>query len=99
DMGTLEEIAMPQNGIYHKGVSALSEAFKHNPNLSCLNLNDNTISSKGAKAIANVLPGLKKLKSINFGDCLLKSKGAKALAKAFKDNSMLLENSGLGNDT
>ncbi|XP_013178959.1 PREDICTED: ran GTPase-activating protein 1 [Papilio xuthus] len=91
DMGTLEEIAMPQNGIYHKGVSALSEAFKHNPNLSCLNLNDNTISSKGAKAIANVLPGLKKLKSINFGDCLLKSKGAKALAKAFKDNSMLLE--------
>ncbi|XP_045541228.1 ran GTPase-activating protein 1 [Papilio machaon] len=90
-MGTLEEIAMPQNGIYHKGVSALSEAFKHNPNLSCLNLNDNTIGSKGAEAIATVLPGLKKLKSINFGDCLLKSKGAKALAKAFKDNSLLLE--------
>ncbi|XP_013138190.1 PREDICTED: ran GTPase-activating protein 1-like [Papilio polytes] len=90
-MGTLEEIAMPQNGIYHKGVSALSEAFKNNPNLSCLNLNDNTIGSKGAEAIASALPGLKKLKSINFGDCLLKSKGAKALAKAFKDNSMLLE--------
>ncbi|CAK1591659.1 unnamed protein product [Parnassius mnemosyne] len=90
-MGTLEEIAMPQNGIYHVGVSALSEAFKHNPNLSCLNLNDNTIGSKGAEAIATALPKLKNLKSINFGDCLLKSKGAKALAKAFKDNSMLLE--------
>ncbi|CAH2064723.1 unnamed protein product, partial [Iphiclides podalirius] len=91
DMGTLEEIAMPQNGIYHVGVSALSKAFEHNPNLSCLNLNDNTIGVKGAAAIAAAMPKLKNLKSINFGDCLLKSKGAKTLAAAFKDNSILLE--------
>ncbi|KAM3955080.1 ran GTPase-activating protein 1, partial [Aphomia sociella] len=90
-MGTLEEVAMPQNGIYHVGISALSEAFKHNPQLSCLNLNDNTIGAKGAEAIATALPRLKNLKSINFGDCLLKSKGAKALAKALKENSTLLE--------
>ncbi|KAJ8705048.1 hypothetical protein PYW08_012368 [Mythimna loreyi] len=91
NMGTLEELAMPQNGIYHVGISALSEAFKNNAQLARLNLNDNTVGAKGAQAIAAALPNLKNLKSINFGDCLLKSKGASALAKAFKDNSLLLE--------
>uniref|UniRef100_A0A2A4K2T7 Uncharacterized protein n=1 Tax=Heliothis virescens TaxID=7102 RepID=A0A2A4K2T7_HELVI len=91
NMGTLEELAMPQNGIYHVGISALSEAFKHNQQLARLNLNDNTVGAKGAQAIAAALPKLKNLKCINFGDCLLKSKGALALAKAFKDNSLLLE--------
>ncbi|XP_026724523.1 ran GTPase-activating protein 1 isoform X2 [Trichoplusia ni] len=91
NMGTLEELAMPQNGIYHVGISALSQAFKRNSQLARLNLNDNTVGAKGAAAIADALPNLKDLKSINFGDCLLKSKGAKALAKAFKDNSLLLE--------
>ncbi|XP_063630821.1 ran GTPase-activating protein 1 [Cydia splendana] len=90
-MGSLEEVAMPQNGIYHVGISALSQAFKQNPQLSCLNLNDNTIGPKGAEAVAEALPRLKNLKAINFGDCLLKSKGARTLAKAFKDNSTLLE--------
>ncbi|XP_061727673.1 ran GTPase-activating protein 1 [Cydia pomonella] len=90
-MGSLEEVAMPQNGIYHVGISALSEAFKQNPQLSCLNLNDNTIGPKGAVAVAAALPRLKNLKAINFGDCLLKSSGARTLAKAFKDNSTLLE--------
>ncbi|XP_038221416.1 ran GTPase-activating protein 1 [Zerene cesonia] len=90
-MGTLEEIAMPQNGIYHAGISALSEAFKQNPRLACLNLNDNTIGPKGAAAIAMALPKLKNLKSINFGDCLLKSKGASALARGLKDHCVQLE--------
>ncbi|KAJ0169424.1 hypothetical protein K1T71_015011 [Dendrolimus kikuchii] len=90
-MGTLEEITMPQNGIYHAGVAALSSALKQNRNLATLNLNDNTVGAKGAAAIADALPSLKRLKSINFGDCLLKSNGAKALAKAFKDNSLLIE--------
>ncbi|XP_075989803.1 ran GTPase-activating protein 1-like [Anticarsia gemmatalis] len=91
NMDTLEEVAMPQNGIYHVGVTALSRAFSHNSRLAALNLNDNTVGAKGAEAIAAALVNLKNLKSINFGDCLLKSKGAKALAKAFKDNSLLLE--------
>ncbi|XP_037303342.1 ran GTPase-activating protein 1 isoform X2 [Manduca sexta] len=91
EMGTLEEVAMPQNGIYHVGISALSTAFKSNPRLSRLNLNDNTIGAKGARAVADALPHLKNLRCINFGDCLLKSKGACALAKALKDNSPLLE--------
>lgn len=55
-MGTLEELAMPQNGIYHIGISALSEAFKQNAQLARLNLNDNTVGAKGAQAIAAALP-------------------------------------------
>ncbi|CAH4033270.1 ran GTPase-activating protein 1 [Pieris brassicae] len=91
NMGTLQELAMPQNGIYHPGITALSKAFTQNPSLSCLNLNDNTIGPKGALAIATALPSLKNLKSINFGDCLLKSKGACALANGLKDNLVPLE--------
>lgn len=73
---TLEEIAMPQNGIYHVGISALSEAFKENPNIEILNLNDNTIGPKGAEALAEAFYHMQKLQEINFGDCLLKTKGA-----------------------
>lgn len=81
---TLEEIAMPQNGIYHAGITALSQAFSHNKNLKILNLNDNTITVKGAQAIADILPGLQNLKSINFGDCLLKTEGALSIATGKK---------------
>ncbi|XP_072947058.1 ran GTPase-activating protein-like [Epargyreus clarus] len=91
NIGTLQEIAMPQNGIYHVGIAALSEAFKCNPALAKLNLNDNTLGARGAAALAGAMPRLKNLKAINFGDCLLKSKGALALAKGLKDNSILLD--------
>lgn len=95
-IGTLEEIAMPQNGIYHVGISALSKAFTYNKNLRIINLNDNTIGSKGAKAIADVLPKLQKLEQINFGDCLLKTKGALLLADALKNAHPHLEELVLG---
>ncbi|XP_048479805.1 ran GTPase-activating protein 1 [Plutella xylostella] len=90
-MGSLQELALPQNGIYHAGVAALSGALRRNPGLSVLNLNDNTIGAKGADALAGALPSLKQLKEINFGDCLLKSKGALALAAAFKDADLPIE--------
>ena len=32
-IGTLQEIAMPQNGIQHEGIGALAESFKENQNL------------------------------------------------------------------
>lgn len=95
-IGTLEEIAMPQNGIYHVGISALSEAFTHNKNLQIINLNDNTITAKGAEAIAAALPNLQNLKHINFGDCLLRSKGVMFLAHALKDSHIKLEELILG---
>ncbi|XP_044269060.1 ran GTPase-activating protein 1 [Tribolium madens] len=97
-IGTLEEIAMPQNGIYHIGISALSEAFTQNKNLQILNLNDNTIGEKGAEAIAKALPHLQQLKEINFGDCLLKTAGAISLADALKTDHANLEELTLGHN-
>lgn len=82
---TLEEIAMPQNGIYHVGISALSEAFKENKNLRILNLNDNTITWKGAEALAEAFFTMQNLQELNLGDCLLKTRGAFALAEALQD--------------
>ena len=61
-IGTLEEVQMPQNGIYHAGITALSEAFAKNPNMRHINLNDNTFTAIGAQAMAkNALPHLKNL--------------------------------------
>lgn len=73
---------MPQNGIYHVGISALAESFAKNPQLRILNLNDNTIGSKGSVALSAVLRKLNKIQRLNFGDCLLKTHGAISLATA-----------------
>jgi len=83
-MGSLEEVVMPQNGIYFQGLTALADALSNNPNLRILNLNDNTFTSKGAKAMAKALKKLNKLEVLNLGDCLLKSAGAKYIARALK---------------
>lgn len=60
EVGSLEEVAIPQNGIYHPGISALSESLKENENLKILNLNDNTIGPKGAQTLAYALELLQK---------------------------------------
>lgn len=86
---TLEEVAMPQNGIYHVGIQALSDAFKENPNLRILNLNDNTITYKGAAFLRDAFFCLQKIQEINFGDCLLKTKGALSLADALVEQKNL----------
>lgn len=83
-IGTLEEIAMPQNGIYHVGITALAQGFEHNPNLKILNLNDNTVGPKGAIPLSKALQKLTKIQKINLGDCLLKTKGAIQLASALE---------------
>ncbi|KAF5292137.1 hypothetical protein FQA39_LY14092 [Lamprigera yunnana] len=95
-IGTLEEVAMPQNGIYHVGIKALCDAFICNTNLQILNLNDNTIGPQGANEIRKILLHLQKLKIINFGDCLLKTKGALRLAEGLKTDHNNLEELILG---
>ena len=85
-MGSLEEVVMPQNGIYFEGITALADAFASNPNLRILNMNDNTFTEKGAKALADALPKLQKLEVLNLGDCLLKTEGARHIAYALKEN-------------
>uniref|UniRef100_A0A182PCP0 Uncharacterized protein n=1 Tax=Anopheles epiroticus TaxID=199890 RepID=A0A182PCP0_9DIPT len=88
---TLEQIEMPQNGIYHVGIMALSTAFKQNRNLRILNLNDNTIGPTGAASISIALKDLVNLKEINFGDCLLKTKGAVVIGEALHQTHQELE--------
>ena len=83
-MGSLEEVVMPQNGIYFEGLTALADAFANNPNLRHLNMNDNTFTEKGAKALADALPKLQKLEVLNLGDCLLKTEGARLIAYALR---------------
>ena len=39
-VGTLEHVAMPQNGIFHAGIGELAKALSKNPRLRILNLND-----------------------------------------------------------
>ena len=53
-MGSLEEVSMPQNGIFHQGIMALAGAFAHNPKLRKLDLSDNIFTEEGAKAMAKV---------------------------------------------
>ena len=81
-MGSLEEVAMPQNGINFEGITALSEAFSCNPKLRVLNLNDNTFTEKGAKAMAKViLKFLAPFWVLNLSDKTFTEKAAKAMAK------------------
>jgi len=83
---TLEEVVMPQNGIYHVGIAAIAKGLSANPNLRVLNLNDNTIGLKGANALAEALPTFHDLEELNLGDCLLKTKGALILTEALAIN-------------
>lgn len=63
---TLEHVAIPQNGIYHVGMSALSDGFKLNPQMRVLNLNDNTIGPKGAEYISSALESMPKCVHVYF---------------------------------
>ncbi|KAK8393756.1 hypothetical protein O3P69_006816 [Scylla paramamosain] len=90
-VGTLEHVAMPQNGIFHVGIAALASAFSMNPDLRIINLNDNTFTPKGAKAMAEKLPTMQNLEVIDFGDCLLKTAGAKYIADALTDTHTKLQ--------
>ncbi|XP_077864731.1 ran GTPase-activating protein 1-like [Saccoglossus kowalevskii] len=83
-IGTLEHVAMPQNGINHQGISALADSFAKNDKLKIINLNDNTFTGTGAKSMASAFANLPELEVINFGDCLVRSAGAQAIANALE---------------
>ncbi|KAL6726040.1 hypothetical protein Aduo_008052 [Ancylostoma duodenale] len=81
-IGTLEEIALPQNGITAMGIGALASCFKSNPNLRVINLNDNTATQMGSEAIAKSLSSLPNLEVLNLGDCLCRDQGCHAIVDA-----------------
>jgi Ran GTPase-activating protein 1 len=72
---SLEHLSIPQNGIYHPGITALSNALKENPNLSILNFNDNTIGPKGALALSEALYSVQKYKFRSFRDLIVALNG------------------------
>ncbi|VDK46484.1 unnamed protein product, partial [Cylicostephanus goldi] len=81
-IGTLEEIAVPQNGITAMGIGALASCFRSNPNLKVINLNDNTATQMGSEVIAKSLSALKNLEVLNLGDCLCRDQGCHAIVDA-----------------
>lgn len=86
---TMEEITIPQNGIYCKGILALTSSLLENPNLKVLDVQDNLLTPLGAEALSKVLPKLKNLKRLNIADCLIKSRGALAISEALKFHEAL----------
>ncbi|GFS44264.1 ran GTPase-activating protein 1 [Trichonephila inaurata madagascariensis] len=96
ELGTLESVAMPQNGIYHPGIKAISNAFKSNPNLKVINLEDNSLTEEGAQCISECLPSLKKLEMLNLGDCLVRTGGAMALSAILENECPEIRNINLG---
>lgn len=95
-LGTLESVAMPQNGIYATGIKSLADAFASNKNLKVINLEDNSLTEEGAKYIAGCLPSLTEINMLNFGDCLVRTNGAIALAEALKKSCPQLRELYLG---
>lgn len=85
EIQTLQEIIIPQNGIYHVGMSALADALKKNPNMQVINFNDNTITAKGAESLAEAFYSIEALREINLGDCLLKDEGGQILSDVLAD--------------
>lgn len=85
EIQTLQEIIIPQNGIYHVGMSALAEALKKNINMQVINFNDNTITAKGAESLAEAFYQIEGLREINLGDCLLKDEGGQILSDVLAD--------------
>lgn len=84
-MQSLQEIVIPQNGIYHPGMAALAEALKQNVNLQIINFNDNTITAKGAEYLAEAFYSIENLREINLGDCLLRNSGGQILSDVLAD--------------
>lgn len=85
EIQTLQEIIIPQNGIYHVGMSALADALKKNPNMQVINFNDNTITARGAESLAEAFYSIEALREINLGDCLLKDEGGQILSDVLAD--------------
>ena len=84
--GSLEEVAMYQNGIRPEGISTLiSAGLNKCAKLRILDLQDNTFTQKGSEALAAALPKLVSLKQLNVGDCLLGDSGSLKVIQAFSE--------------
>ncbi|KAJ1989167.1 Ran GAP Rna1 [Dimargaris cristalligena] len=78
--GTFTDVRMPQNGIRSEGVRNLCLGLTHCPNLTTLDLQDNTFVASGSLVLAEALASWPQLTHLNLGDCLLGPKGGLAVA-------------------
>lgn len=70
-----------------EGITALAAGLAQNPNLTTLDLQDNTLSVDGSLAVSRALPVWKDLKELNLSDCFLTRRGGIALATALQNGS------------
>lgn len=76
---------MPQNGIRPEGIQTLvKDGLSKNPNLTVLDLQDNTFTAPATQALAEALPSWSKLQWLNISDCLLSAQGGLSLAQALQ---------------
>lgn len=79
--GTLEEVRMPQNGIWMAGIRELAGGLSKCANLRYLDLQDNTFTDdtpeglSAVKAWADTLAHLPSLTTLNLSDCVLSHDG------------------------
>ncbi|OQR79975.1 ran GTPase-activating protein 1-like [Tropilaelaps mercedesae] len=87
----LEEVVIPQDGIFKEGIVAIGEALVNCPNLKILNINDNILSILGAECFKDSLSRLTSLEVLNVGDCVIRSEGAVHIAEAIGNLTQLRE--------
>lgn len=87
-MGHLEKLVIPQDGIGHEGISAICNALRSNPNMKHIDFSDNTLTKAGSEAVARLLPEMKELEVLILGDCLLSDDGAMAIASALEHSHL-----------
>lgn len=85
-LGTLERIELPQNGIRVDGIAELAKSIGTSTNLKILNLNDNTFTAVGARVMARAIRNIENcLEIVDFGDCLCRG-GTIDIIEALVDN-------------
>ena len=86
-MGSLEVIEVPQNGIKKDGMLALLLSLKENTEtLREININDNWIKQEAVDRLVEVLFRVKKLEKLNISDSNMGNKAVLMVMRAIKDS-------------
>lgn len=90
ELGCLEVLRLPQNGIHVKGIKAFAEALERNiKTIREIDLSDNTIKLEGCKALGDVLIASENLRKLKLDDALLENRGFKEICEALTKSTVL----------
>lgn len=87
--GSLEVIAVPQNGVKVEGMKALMEALVTNKDLRELRVNDNWLKGEAVEAFLVAIPVLEKLEVLDISDCDIGLENVIRIAEALKQAKSL----------